>query len=158
MAVTAHRAINHVDATTASQSSKRDAAGVRVKEVLTFWQEWQELQQEKSDVDYQLGLFNTRMAKEQLAIRKNGSNQKTIAQWITRKEELQNERQMLVDRKKQIELRMTNIRHLAMQGKAEVHREQVGDTETKDGKHTAIFVGILQELKAIRELLESKVS
>jgi len=151
MALTRHRAIDHVKTTTASQGTKQDAKPCG-HEVLTAAQEWDELQAEKRAVEAELSRSygQTAFLKEQRRVRRENGG---ISRWIDKKAEMEEARTKLVVEKLRIETRMGNIKQAA-------HAERRAAflaTQIPYDK-LAIWQEMLSELRAIRLLLEKAQS
>jgi hypothetical protein len=144
MAVTAHRAIDHVKATTASEAT-RAAARPNTHEVLSFSQEYQELGAQKRAIESQMQAFcSAAMLKEQQRIRQSGGD--TLTKWVNRKADMMKRRAALIEEMTLLTSRMTAIKVRAMD-------ERRARNEATDPNREK-FDSILTELRAIRMLME----
>ncbi len=146
MTKSAQGAINHVDEVRVSEGTRkmaRPAGG----EVLTFLQEYNALNVEKKELEARLssGYSKTAFMKEQMKIRRESGD--SFQKWMSRKIELENEKQRIVARKLEVEKRMAFIKDRAMEQKTEEHDDKTG--------RQSVFFAMLDELKAIRKLLEN---
>jgi CRISPR/Cas system CMR-associated protein Cmr5 small subunit len=151
MSTASHKTANSVEEVIVSQASRRDARGIKERQVLTFWEEWRELTAEKKELEAKFASYRSRCQKEQAAIRKNGDSGKTLATWLSRKQELEDERSAWVARKTEIEARLTSIRGPAMEGRGidRILEETASPTER-------LLQMCLFELRAIRQAIESR--
>ena len=150
MAKTAHRAIEHVKQTNASQAT-RSMAKPASCEVTSFYEEYQDLLQQKRDLEAKLhGYSKTAMLKEQKRIRHGlvgTGDLRTLNMWIDRKAQMESERAKLVEEKTLVEARMMAIKERAMQ-------EKRGRGINEGPTQRELIQQMVNELQAIRELLE----
>lgn len=148
MAVTAHRAINHVKNATVS-SGTRAMARPCTHEVPSLSQEWDDLKAEKIALEQKLnGYSKTALLKEQQRIRKQKGD--TLTAWVDRKSEMEEERRAIVAEKMLVEQRMNAI-------KEQVKQEARDKAEFQDPRRV-LFEEMLKELRAIRSLLETALT
>jgi hypothetical protein len=146
MAVTAHRAINHVDEVRVSQGT-RAMSRPCAHEVRSLSQEWDDLVAEKKELELKLqGFSKTAFLKEQQRIRKGKGD--TLTAWVNRKSAMEEERRKVVETKNLVETRMMSIK--------EQVKQQARDKADVDDPRRHLFEAMLKELRAIRTLLESR--
>lgn len=153
MAKTAHREKPTKVVAQVSQAS-RQMSRAATGEVATFLEEYNQLVQEKRQIESQLGRYSkASMLKEQQRVRRETRN--NINAWINRKAALESERKDLVDQKMDIEQRISLIKERAMQEKRE--RSDFSDPgATRKQEELEVSKEILVELRKIRILLEGQ--
>lgn len=142
--------IKGVAVSDASRKMARPASG----EVLTFAQEFDELNIKKKEIEAKLsGYSNLAFRKEQSKIRAAGGD--TFGNWLKKSAQMDNERMALINQKVEVEKRMTFIA-----GRAKEERMALAQKENQERRGAdsskPIFQEILAELKAIRLLLERR--
>lgn len=143
-----HRAQDHVEEVRVSEGTRKMSRPAGY-EVMTTLQEYDRLVEDKQRIEFQLTAFNkTAMLKEQARIRKQRGD--TLAVWIARKAEMQEQKNRLLAQLQAIQSRMTSIRDKA----AEERRMLYATTDPRD----RLLQEILNELREIRKLLAEKSS
>lgn len=142
-----------------SQGTREMARGPN-GEVLSILQEFEDLKDQKRDLEQQLGRFSkAAMLKEQQRIRGKftRNSQSSLDNWINRKAELEAERRLIVDKKIQIEKRMNAIKTEAKRQKQLLASAADPQLMLKQNQNE-LLNQILLELKSINDNLRTRNS
>lgn len=160
---------SHVDHVRVSQGTRHDAQPASGMRFETYRDEYDHWVAESKKLDAELvGYSKAAFAGEQARIRRRYShdNDKSFNAWISKKASMEEMRQKLVKRKKEVEGELVRLKRLVKQESVRVSRERKRtgpgclegyDLFYEDGNlsRDAVAAEILLELRAIRTLLEA---
>lgn len=152
-----------VKAVLSSQASHTAAAGPKEPKFESYEAERAWLVERKNAIDIRLMDYNSAaFSAAQHKIRKDfggAHNQAgSLRAWLAKRAEMDIERKSLVKQKQECEWRLAQIRERAMQERIKANARSVDDIVRPNGElnYGAIGLRILEELVAIRKLLESQ--
>lgn len=130
-----------------SQASRRMAMAPGIGGDLSYKEEYERLVSEKRDIELELQNYNkAAFAKAQLRIRDqySGDGNLSLRHWLQTKVKMEDRRKEIVERKANIERRMTQIKP---------HLRAEAIEENKKTDHTEILLQISDDLRDIKSLL-----
>ena len=96
-------------------------------------------------------------SRAQMKVREQGraGGRNTLVDWLKIRDQMENDRSIIVQELRALQVRISEVRPKAKQDRIDVHQEIV-DTSTGSIRFGPLGVEILRELKAIHALLEKK--